>query len=314
VRALLFVLCALLASPQIASARSATFPKTALGDQSKISQQCTTPIALQPLEAHQQNVCVYVGSASESFIDPINHRDPTGRETDCKVYEQCAPSQLYSGGYDDVCDPGLTSDLDLVNLLGSEGQCQRAFEEYATNPRNEALWEVKKGLRKAANDPVNKIRGTDLLARVGCIAVDVVTGAPPVPDDASALDVAGQRRPIAMMPVGPGKGLRARVNLNSNLARSKFGLYEIRVNGKLHKIGKADLGRVTQSSGLPTRLHQQLRKLRQAFGEENVSGRVVDDLGTVTTAEAKAAETARLRAVYESTGEVPPGNQQSFNP
>jgi RHS repeat-associated protein len=103
-------------------------------------------------------------------------------------------------------------------------------------------------------------------------------------------------------------------NLNANTATSNFGLYEIEVGGSLHKIGKADLGRVTQSSGLPTRLHQQVRKLEQVHGKGNVVGQVVQDLGQTTTAAAKAAETARLKAHHKATGVVPPGNQKSFKP
>jgi len=49
-----------------------------------------------------------------------------------------------------------------------------------------------------------------------------------------------------------------RRHLNNNKAISHFGLYEIYVNGELYKIGKADLERITKSTGLPTRLHQQV--------------------------------------------------------
>jgi len=104
------------------------------------------------------------------------------------------------------------------------------------------------------------------------------------------------------------------VNLNSNTAVSNFGIYEIEVYDSLHKIGKAHLDRVTQSSGLPTRLHQQVRKLEETHGEGNVVGQVVDDLGNTTTAEAKSAENARIRSVFEETGKVPPGNERSFKP
>ena len=104
------------------------------------------------------------------------------------------------------------------------------------------------------------------------------------------------------------------VNLNTNGATSKFGVYEIEVNGSLYKIGKADCNRITQSSQLPTRLHQQLEKLRRVHGEEKVGGQVVENLGEITTAEAKAAETARIKAYFEQTGTVPPGNQRSFRP
>jgi hypothetical protein len=96
-------------------------------------------------------------------------------------------------------------------------------------------------------------------------------------------------------------------NLNTNGAKSTFGIYEISINGALYKIGKADMGRVTQSSGLPTRLHQQLRKLGEFFGTENVS-HTLTSLGEVTTQNAKLAETARLQMVFEQTGFVLIGN------
>jgi Pretoxin HINT domain len=108
------------------------------------------------------------------------------------------------------------------------------------------------------------------------------------------------------------------VRLNSNNAKANFGLYQITINwggtSFLHKIGKADLGRITQSSELPTRLHQQVRKLEKVFGKGNVIGKNVDDLGVVTTLEAKAAETARLQRWFDAMGFVPRGNTGSFIP
>jgi len=62
-------------------------------------------------------------------------------------------------------------------------------------------------------------------------------------------------------------------NLNNNGAKSKFGVYVIEVFGRLYKVGKADLNRVTQTSGLPTRLHQQVRKLEKVCGKGNVMGK-----------------------------------------
>jgi len=111
-------------------------------------------------------------------------------------------------------------------------------------------------------------------------------------------------------------GLTPTPNLNTNGALGNFGLYEIKIDGVLHKIGKADLGRITQSSGLPTRLHQQLRILREAPENigKRITGEVVDDLGMTTTKAAKAAETARLQAHYDKTSEVLEGNKKSFKP
>ncbi|MHA3770735.1 RHS repeat-associated core domain-containing protein [Verrucomicrobiota bacterium sgz303538] len=103
-------------------------------------------------------------------------------------------------------------------------------------------------------------------------------------------------------------------NLNSNDATSRFGIYEIETPRGLEKVGKADLNRVTKSSGLPTRLHQQLRKLLRIFGKGNVRGRVVEDLGVTTTSAAKAAENARIKRIVDKTGKIPPGNEKSYRP
>jgi RHS repeat-associated protein len=103
------------------------------------------------------------------------------------------------------------------------------------------------------------------------------------------------------------------INLNTNGASGDFGIYKIDVNGELYKFGKADLGRVTESSGQPTRLHQQLRKLGEIHGEENVRGQVIES-GHETTAKAKVAETTRLQEHFEKTGQVPEGNKKSFKP
>ncbi|OUO70681.1 RHS repeat-associated core domain-containing protein, partial [Bacteroides sp. An269] len=104
------------------------------------------------------------------------------------------------------------------------------------------------------------------------------------------------------------------LHLNSNSAISHFGIYEIRIKDKLYKIGKADMMRITKSSDLPTRLHQQIRKLEKIHGKGNVEGFIVEDLGITTTLEAKNAETARLQSYYDKTGKVPEGNQKSFKP
>jgi hypothetical protein len=103
------------------------------------------------------------------------------------------------------------------------------------------------------------------------------------------------------------------VNLNTNGATGHFGVYEILVDGKVYKYGKADLNRVTKSSGLPTRLHQQDHKLAEALGRDRVESRVIES-GHRTTAAAKTAETAKLKAHHGASGKVPLGNQKSFKP
>jgi Pretoxin HINT domain len=103
------------------------------------------------------------------------------------------------------------------------------------------------------------------------------------------------------------------VNLNSNSAVSNFGTYQIFINDILFKVGKTDMGRLSQFSGLPTRLHQQLTKLSAIFGPEKVSY-ALNSLGKTTTAEAKLAEKACLQKAFEQTGFVPIGNWKSFRP
>jgi RHS repeat-associated protein len=103
------------------------------------------------------------------------------------------------------------------------------------------------------------------------------------------------------------------LHLNTNAANGNFGVYEIRIDGELHKIGKADLNRVTESSGQPTRLHQQLRKLREQNPGKVITGEVVEE-GFKTTANAKAAETDRLQKHFDENGEILEGNKKSFKP
>jgi hypothetical protein len=111
-----------------------------------------------------------------------------------------------------------------------------------------------------------------------------------------------------------GQGAKQALNLNTNAAKGNFGIYEIFKDGQLYKYGKADLGRVTQSSGLPTRLHQQVRQLQNEFKGSEVFGRVIEDLGTVSTKSAKGVENAYLNFFYKTTGKIPVGNSKSFFP
>ncbi len=107
------------------------------------------------------------------------------------------------------------------------------------------------------------------------------------------------------------------VHLNTNGAAGDFGVYKIEINGELYKYGKTDMNRVTKSSGLPTRLHQQVTKLEKTYGKGNGKGNVkgiVLESGHETTASAKAVETAKLDAHYEKTGQVPEGSQKSYKP
>jgi len=54
--------------------------------------------------------------------------------------------------------------------------------------------------------------------------------------------------------------------------------------------------------------------VRKIYGRGHVWGKVVENLGRVTTLAAKEAEVARIRSFYELHGFVPPGNRRSFKP
>ena len=69
----------------------------------------------------------------------------------------------------------------------------------------------------------------------------------------------------------------------------------------------------TQSTGLPTRVHQQVEKLRKIHGERSVRP-ILKPIGRTTTGRAIQAETLRLQQFYESYGFVPKGNLGSFTP
>lgn len=105
-----------------------------------------------------------------------------------------------------------------------------------------------------------------------------------------------------------------KVSLYTNIAESNFGIYEITIDGELYKIGKADLERITKSSGLPTRLHQQLRQLRKLYPKSKINGVIIEDLGKVTTKVAKTSETNYLQKYFNQIGNIPLGNVKSFKP
>ena len=99
---------------------------------------------------------------------------------------------------------------------------------------------------------------------------------------------------------------------NNNNARGNFVIYAIELFGSIFKIGKADADRITLTSGLPTRAHQQLRLLRNNFGNKFVDFFIIKTLFSVTTKNAKDEELATLENEIKRTGEVPEGNKKSY--
>ncbi len=98
---------------------------------------------------------------------------------------------------------------------------------------------------------------------------------------------------------------------NNNSAIGNFGIYILSIFQELFKFGKSDLDRVTKSSNIPTRIHQQVRKLENEYGKENVAQRIIEELNDVSTKEAKEREKELLQEYYELTGQIPKGNKRS---
>jgi hypothetical protein len=101
---------------------------------------------------------------------------------------------------------------------------------------------------------------------------------------------------------------------NKNSAIGNYGIYQIVVEGKTYKIGKADLDRITLSSGNPTRIHQQIRKLSRKYAKEDIIYSFLGRIFSISTKEAKKLEKALLEDFYQRNGFVPEGNQKSFKP
>jgi chorismate mutase len=101
---------------------------------------------------------------------------------------------------------------------------------------------------------------------------------------------------------------------NKNSAKGNFGIYIIRKFRKIFKIGKADLDRITKSSGDPTRIHQQVRKLKELYGDANITSDIIKELLSTSTKNAKIEEQEFLKEIIKLLGEIPEGNQKSYKP
>jgi len=101
---------------------------------------------------------------------------------------------------------------------------------------------------------------------------------------------------------------------NKNKAKGNFGIYQITIFGKVFKFGKADLDRVTQTSGEPTRIHQQKRELKKTNDPDEVTHELVFKLQNTISKIAKQVEKQVIQQFFEQTGEIPEGNKKSFKP
>ncbi len=101
---------------------------------------------------------------------------------------------------------------------------------------------------------------------------------------------------------------------NSNDAIGNFCIYRILMDEKIYKIGKADFDRITASTGIPTRIHQQIRILEKKYIKRRINHDIVKILFGVSTLDAKVFEKKVLKIIFDNEKRVPEGNSKSFKP
>lgn len=97
------------------------------------------------------------------------------------------------------------------------------------------------------------------------------------------------------------------VGKNHNNYKGYFGVYEIRIDGKLFKYGKADMTNMA-STGNPARLQSQINRLQKLLPDREVSGKVLVKEKNITVKDIKRIETNHIQGHVTKHGELPPGN------
>jgi RHS repeat-associated protein len=105
-----------------------------------------------------------------------------------------------------------------------------------------------------------------------------------------------------------GLTVKSKIHKNSNSYVGHQGVYEIKINGKLHKYGKADMTSINKKTGLPTRLHNQLRVLKRTNQGKRITGKVLHENSRISTTNIKKIETKYIQNYYDKFKKYPPGN------
>ena len=95
---------------------------------------------------------------------------------------------------------------------------------------------------------------------------------------------------------------------NNNNYKGDQSVYEITIDGKLHKFGKAD-GTDLAANGNPNRLESQVNKLQKKNPNSEVDGSVIYNNENITTKNIKKVETDQVQNYVDEFGDFPPGNQ-----
>ena len=97
------------------------------------------------------------------------------------------------------------------------------------------------------------------------------------------------------------------IHKNNNKYKGHQGVYEIKINGKTYKYGKADMTNMS-SSGLPRRLQSQINKLKKAYPGKVVTGKVIFQRKNISTKKIKEIEAKRVRRHVKKFRTFPKGN------
>ena len=99
-----------------------------------------------------------------------------------------------------------------------------------------------------------------------------------------------------------------KLHKNNNDYVGHQGVYQIEIDGKLYKYGKADMT-TTAANGKPKRLQDQISKLKKQNPNSDVTGDVIYENKNISTRDVKRVETTMVQRYANNNGELPSGNQ-----
>ncbi len=102
----------------------------------------------------------------------------------------------------------------------------------------------------------------------------------------------------------------SKAHKNSNSYIGPQSVYEITVNEKTLKFGKADMEFISPKSGLPVRLQSQINTLKRKYPDLDIDGKVLYFNKEISTKEIKRIETEKIQNYYNFFGELPPKNKK----
>ncbi|WP_116524852.1 RHS repeat domain-containing protein, partial [Seonamhaeicola aphaedonensis] len=104
-----------------------------------------------------------------------------------------------------------------------------------------------------------------------------------------------------------GTDTKNKLHKNNNKYKGHQGVYEIKINGKVYKYGKADMTKMAKTK-LPVRLQSQIRKLQKRFPKRKITGKVIFEQTEITTKKVKEVEAKKVEKHVKKFKKFPKGN------